>query len=159
MLKISLSERVWLLWFNRYFLYMWLRIFIICIEFVNIAHFMPIWSTVPRPHQNISACIVTSWMHSLFSKASPALIQMVRWRIFYISKLKALRQNLSIKTTFSSRMLSFSMFLLLSLNETDLVRRIGPDGSCPHSIHRDQFTCFAKGDLVAFFKVSPIIYR
>ena len=34
---------------------------------------MPIWSTVPRPHQNISACIVMSWMHSLFSKASPAL--------------------------------------------------------------------------------------
>ena len=67
--------------------------------------------------------------------------------------------NLHINVLSTFRMLSFSMFLLLSLNETDLVRKTGSDGSCPHSIHRDQFTCFAKGDLVAFFKVSPIIYR
>jgi hypothetical protein len=54
-------------------------------------------------------------------------------------------------------MLSFSMFLLLSLNETRLTRK--HVGECNHSIHRNQLTCFAKGDLVSFFKVSPIIYR
>jgi len=49
------------------------------------------------------------------------------------------------------------MFLLLLLNETKLIRK--HSGECCHSIHRDQLTCFAKGDLVTFFKVSPIVYR
>ncbi len=76
--------------------------------------------------------------------------RIVMWK--YCAKCKAMTDVIPL--SLNAWMMSFVMFLLMIVYETKMVRR--DIVKCDHSLHSEQFTCFGRGNYVAWFKVEKL---
>ena len=77
--------------------------------------------------------------------------QIVMWKFCPMCRTMTDLMPLSSKAW----MMSYAMFLLLLTFETKMVRR--DVIKCDHSLHNEQYTCFGKGNMIAFFQMQRVL--